>query len=263
MYPRATVDRALRLHARGLDDADVARACGVSVQAVRHWHTGRRRSPAAGRDRTAYCPRCGSGTLDTAAYAHLLGLYLGDGHIAASRRGVYYLAVFCDDRYPGLIEECARTMTAVLPCSAHRVRRTGCTAVRSASKHWPCLFPQHGPGPKHTRPIRLDPWQREAVDAHPGAFARGLLHSDGCRVVNRVRRRVGGAWRYYAYPRYFFASASPDIAGLLCAALDRLGVAWTRRVQQRRHDRWADAHIVSVARRDDVARLDLHVGPKR
>ncbi|MFI9836970.1 helix-turn-helix domain-containing protein [Nonomuraea sp. NPDC051941] len=52
----------------------------------------------------------------------------------------------------------------------------------------PHLFPQHGPGKKHERPIVLEPWQREIVSAHPGRFVRGLIHSDGWRGTNRVRR---------------------------------------------------------------------------
>ena len=31
--------------------------------------------------------------------------------------------------------------------------------AKSTSKHWPCLFPQHGPGRKHTRKIELEQWQ--------------------------------------------------------------------------------------------------------
>jgi hypothetical protein len=31
--------------------------------------------------------------------------------------------------------------------------------VSSYWKHWPCLFPQHGPGRKHERRIALVPWQ--------------------------------------------------------------------------------------------------------
>ena len=33
-----------------------------------------------------------------------------------------------------------------------------------AWQHWPCLFPQHGPGRKHERPIVLEHWQRVIVD---------------------------------------------------------------------------------------------------
>jgi hypothetical protein len=61
------------------------------------------------------------------------------------------------------------------------IQRQGCTEVNSYSRHWPCLFPQHGPGKKHTRLIELAQWQREIVERYPGDFARGLFHSDGYR----------------------------------------------------------------------------------
>jgi hypothetical protein len=35
--------------------------------------------------------------MDGAAYAYLLGLYLGDGHIARGARDVYALAITCSD----------------------------------------------------------------------------------------------------------------------------------------------------------------------
>src|SRR5579871_3601453 len=81
------------------------------------------------------------------------------------------------------------------------VQRAGMTEVKSYSKHWPCLFPQHGPGMKHTRKIELAAWQQVIVDRYPGDFARGLFHSDGCRGMNRVRRTLAGGDRWYEYPR--------------------------------------------------------------
>ena len=56
----------------------------------------------------------------------------------------------------------------------------------------PCLFPQHGPGRKHERPIGLAGWQQEIVAAYPWDFLRGLLHSDGARVNNWATRVVAG-----------------------------------------------------------------------
>ena len=44
-------------------------------------------------------------------------------------------------------------------------------------------FPQHGPGRKHLRSIVLADWQLELTHAHPGSLVRGLIDSDGCRVV--------------------------------------------------------------------------------
>ena len=64
------------------------------------------------------------------------------------------------------------------------VAAPGCVMAQSHWQHWPCLFPQHGPGRKHERPIVLDDWQREIVEDHPGPFLRGLFHSDGCRAKN-------------------------------------------------------------------------------
>jgi len=100
--------------------------------------------------------------------------------------------------------------------------------------------------------IELEPWQEEIVAKHPGDFARGLFHSDGCRAMNRVRRPLKDGDRWYEYPRYLFVNHSSDIHRLCGEALDRLGVAW----------RFSKPTTISVARREAVARLDEFVGPK-
>jgi hypothetical protein len=124
--------------------------------------------------------------------------------------------------------------------------------VKSYSKHWPCLFPQHGPGRKHLRKIELEQWQSVIVRKYPSEFARGLFHSDGWRGVNRVRRRLAGGDRRYEYPRYMFCNESADILRLCGEILDLLGVAW----------RYSRRNVISVARREAVARLDEFVRPK-
>jgi hypothetical protein len=196
------------------------------------------------------CFRCRDSPVppdDPSAYAYLLGLYLGDGHLVTSAR-VPVLRIACANAWPHLIDECAAAMLAVLARSVQRVPMTGHVSVQSYGKHWPCLLPQHGPGKKHERPIVLAEWQRPIVAQHAGHFLRGLFHSDGCRIVNRVTVRG----RVYAYPRYLFANKSTDIIGLCQEALDLLGIAW----------RMNRPNSLSVARRDAVAALDRHVGPK-
>ncbi len=187
-----------------------------------------------------------------APYAYLLGLYLGDGCISSMHRGVYSLRIACCDAYPSLTNECEEAMHVVRPGAVFRVRSQGCTYVTALWKHWPCLFPQHGPGRKHQRPIILQPWQREIVERHPGQFLRGLFHSDGCRVENWTQKVVGGELKRYTYPRYFFTNHSHDVMGLCEWALKLLGVGWSR-------PSWKQ---LSVARKRDVAALDRHVGPK-
>lgn len=124
------------------------------------------------------------------------------------------------------------------------------------SKHLHCLFPQHGPGKKHRRPIILEPWQQAVVDAHPWDFIRGLIHSDGCRITNWTTRMVAGERKRYEYPRYFFSNKSDDIRKLFTDALDLVGVEWTTLA------RGSDPFNISIARKASVALMDTHVGPK-
>jgi hypothetical protein len=106
---------------------------------------------------------------DEAAYSHLTGLYLGDGHLAAHPR-TYRLVVTCDAGYPALIGACRRSVERTeLP---RRVRlepdsRSRCVRVVADSTRWPQAFPQHGPGRKHERRIELADWQRAVVDRFP------------------------------------------------------------------------------------------------
>jgi len=159
------------------------------------------------------------------------------------------LRIACADDYPGIAAEVDRALRSVSGNSVLRVPAVGCSEHCTYWMHWPCLFPQCGPGPKHTRPIVLADWQRELVERHPWELLRGLFHSDGCRSLNTVHR---GA-HTYRYPRYFFSNESRDIIGLFTGTLDALGVRW----------RMGRPNLVSVARRPDVAVLDAHLGPKR
>ena len=103
-------------------------------------------------------------------------------------RNVFKLRVACTERYPELVRQCELAMAQVLPNKVGRIKQTNerYWEVYSFSKHWPCLFPQHGPGRKHERRIELTRWQQELVDRDPRPLVRGLLHSDGCRVLNWV-----------------------------------------------------------------------------
>ncbi|RAY16468.1 helix-turn-helix domain-containing protein [Actinomadura craniellae] len=255
MYPQETVERALRLASQGVPDHENAYICGVSVSAIRKWRRGERRNPEHEDQRNkSTCPRCDSRELDAPRYAYLLGLYLGDGHIARTHRAdVYRLEIACCDDWPGLMDMTEQAISAVMPgLKVGRRRSTGCTNVGAYSKHWPCVLPQHGPGKKHARKIEIVPWQQPIVNEHRAELVRGLIHSDGCRVTNRVRRPCKDGDRWYEYPRYFFTNASDDIRQIFTDSLDELGIAWKR----------SNARNISVARKDAVARLDGFVGPK-
>jgi len=244
MRSREEVATVLELVRAGLNDCEIARRTGIPRGTVRCWRIGR--VPNFQRAR-ATCAVCAGNppALPQAPYTYLLGLYLGDGCLAAHPRGVYRLRISCANVYPELVRLCEWAVTKVLPVKVNRVARQRCFEVYSYSKHWIYLFPQHGPGRKHERKVELNGWQQELVDLDPRPLLRGLLHSDGCRVLNWVKGNP--------YPRYHFINVSPDIRAIFGRACDSLGVEW------RPHNRFS----LSVAQRDSVALLDAFVGPKR
>ena len=188
------------------------------------------------------------------SYVYLLGLYLGDGSISCSGRS-YQLRLSLDARYPEIVDSAAIAMAAVVPHGRVHVRfRRGAYVLESGWNQWPELFPQHAPGKKHARAIALAGWQRALVDEDPRPLLRGLIHSDGCRVVNRFSVDLpSGRRAEYAYPRYFFSNLSADIRALFCEYCIRLGVRWTQ----------SNDRNISVSHRRSVAILDGFIGEKR
>jgi hypothetical protein len=229
----------------GMNDCAIARLTGIPRPTVRDW----RCRPQVRTRIPAGSAACGVdhdfAALPAAPYSYLLGLYLGDGCISRIRR-VWRLRVVLDTKYPAIIDRCREAIDMLMPSQRARVMQLpkNCVEVSMYSKHWPCLFPQHGPGKKHLRPIRLEPWQQALVDQATEEFILGLIHSDGCRVVANDRGVMS--------IRYHFTNMSEDILGLFTAALDALDIPWTRSTKK----------VVSIYRKAATARLDEFVGPK-
>ena len=174
-----------------------------------------------------------------------VGIYLGDGCLTKAPKGVWRLRIFQDQRYVSLIRQCAGAILSSRSVEAGTVRRLGCVEIYSNWKHWLCLFPQHGPGPKHRRRFvcrtgssarpTLCRWTRCAVLSSPTAAARSTGSADrpwtGSRNTNTS------------------ATTSPmprRISGMFADACDLVGVE--HRVMTER--------VISVARRSSVEILD-------
>ncbi len=241
-----TRNEALRLVAAGVNDCEIARRLGVPRTTVRDWRKPRYEPK---RPSGARCPRCDNPSrrivLEPEAYAELLGLYLGDGHITKLVRS-QRLRLFLDAKYATIVNDSERLLRSTFP--ENRVGRIRAEEGRMAvlwtySSHLTCLFPQHGEGKKHERRILLEPWQQELVDAAPWAFLRGCIRSDGCVFINRTGR--------YEYLSYEFKNLSSDILDLAEATCRKVGL------RPRRY-----ARALRLYRREDVGLLVANVGLK-
>jgi hypothetical protein len=243
VYDQATVAQALALIRQGFSDREVARRMKVHHTTIGAWRLGRtpQRQPSP-------CHVCAgrSSSLPEPAYAYLLGLYLGDGCISATRRS-YKMRIVLDRSYPSIVSACTSALEALCPGKTAWIgpHGKGASAVVMYWNHWPCLFPQHGPGRKHERTIRLVPWQQAIIADNHRSLIRGLIHSDGCRVVATDRGVLS--------VRYHFSNLSEDIKRIYCDSLDAVGIHWTRPSDK----------DIAVYRKASVAIMDRFVGPKR
>jgi hypothetical protein len=140
--------------------------------------------------------------------------------LTPSQHAAYsYLLVSLHERQEGVIERVADAIRELRPGHSVGFRRRHVVVIVNAySNAWPILFPQHGAGRKHQRPIVLEPWQRSILEHHAAPFVRGCIESDGCR-----HRRI--------------------VSGRNCGLLSL-------------HPRRTNRVTVSLARRAAVAKLD-------
>ncbi len=257
MYTTKELAQVRQLRNLGYPKRRIASLLGMSRSTVRAWLAEEPKWVRGDTTRRGLrfdgpCPACGIRARASrfgGRYSYLLGMYLGDGYIATHKNGVHRLRISCCDAYPNIILECVDALTCVLgvPASTHDTGH-GVIEVSGYSNHWPCAFPQHGPGRKHEREIMLEAWQHRLAAANAEEFLRGLIHSDGCRSINRVH--VRGRW--YEYPRYSFSNMSREIHELFRWACDLKGVAWSE----------GGSKLTYVSRRESVAVLDQFIGPK-
>jgi Homeodomain-like domain-containing protein len=246
VHGSATRTEALDLIRLGLNDCAVSRRLGIPRSTIRKW----RRPRHVPKTTAMTCPRCWRGVrrpfaFTDADYAELLALYLGDGHIVRTGRSDRF-RLFLDSRYQRVIVDARELLERCFPgrpVGTIYAHGGTMTVLSLYCTHLACVFPQHGPGKKHERPIVLEPWQRHVVEHEPWPFLRGCIRSDGCVFVNRTGP--------YSYLSYDFKNRSADILGLFTDACDLVDVEYRR---------YADH--VRIYRRGSVALMLDHVGIK-
>lgn len=234
----------------GLTAKQASEELGVKYATLRHWWY--RKVPTKPRPIPPPTVMSAEEILQPEAYAYILGLYLGDGHIVQSkhRDHLFVLRIFQDANYVRLCHEAQDRLQDLFPhlrpsiyWPKHGSKRGNVAIISIYRKHLTVWFPQHGAGRKHKRLIVLEEWQREITHAHPLHFLRGLIHSDGCRYINWVNSRG----RRYEYPAYSFSNMSQDIHRLFQEHCDIVGVAYTT----------PSAKCTAVRNKPGVQMLDL------
>ena len=273
MRPESEFQAALDLVGKGLNGCEISRRLGIPRGTIRDWRhaaaknpghrtthaTGRRSSllPVSSTNPGGPCLRvCDAPAFalrDRSACFYLLGQYLGDGSLAEAGRGVYRLRISMTWDYPGILVETVDAISVVGGRETVGIYELeGCSEVFSNWKHWVCVFPQHGAGRKHERRIVLEPWQLPRSSEDHRELIRGPIHSDGCRFINPVKRKLANGWKRYEYVRYAFTNVSADIRTIFTDSLDALDIEW----------RQMNARSISIARSRSVDALEEFVGPK-
>jgi hypothetical protein len=181
--PVSDYNRAQGLIEVGVSDWRIALRTGIPRSTVRDWR--RRASPPgsrrAPRDVLNWRPP------EPAAYAYLLGLFLGDGCLIRRGGASPQLVLTLDARYPEIIGDAVSAIRKTVPgLNVPRAARAGCIALLASHPVWATAFPQGmARGRKHQRRIELTDWQRELTHDFPTSLLRRLIHSDGCRSINR------------------------------------------------------------------------------
>ena len=256
MHPPEVKQEALRLVAEGLNDCEIGRRLGIPRSTILEWRRPSYVARGSSPPHTS-CPRCWGPakpmTFTPADYSELLAVYLGDGSISTHPR-TQRLRVALDLKYPGIIADVRALLEQCFPYNnVDEVQSIGCVHVSLYSTHLSCIFPQHGPGMKHQRPIILERWQREHVETEPWPFIRGCIRTDGCAFINRTNVHREQPYEYLSYQ---FSNMSGDIVGLFVDACSAVGVFTRLNCDAR--GRWD----VRINRRASVELMVEHVGLK-
>lgn len=255
-------EQVLTLLEAGYNKNSIASLLGINWKQVDYWSKKRARVAelAYARDlKSRDFGHTGSTPVScTKTYAYLLGCYLGDGYVVSHGKYTWKLLVACDNRYPGIIEQVQQAIVTTLGNSVGTVhpKDSKSTNVFSYGKSIPMLFPQHGVGAKHNRPIVLEVWQQEIVKTHPVDFMRGLYHSDGSRYIHRQG--------YNEYVKFNFTNRSKNIIDLFCQACDDIGLKYTVNTRPFKNTRgevnmgWT----VTIGRKSDVEQCESLLGIK-
>lgn len=184
--------------------------------------------------------------IDRKVYAFILGVYLGDGYIVKThRQNVFKIRIFCDVKYKNILEEISESLEILFPNSKSLRRQhtsKNCIEIYLYSSHILKLFPQHGEGRKHQRPIVLEDWQKDIIDEYHIEFLKGLIYTDGSFYLSQNK-----------YECCNFTNKSKDIIELCSNAMRKLDI--NHKIRTRNSESLYYSYIIDIQSRKEMAKI--------
>ena len=243
----------MSLFKAGRGDSEIASLTGIPRSTISAWRHGRgvRYHHRLSTARASWRPP------DSRSYSYLLGVYLGDGCIVTTPAGAAWLVITLDVAYPGIVEETASAVKACFPATSVRryARSDGSVAALQVTPpRSPVCVPR-----SMARAASICDRSNSRIGSpaitrrFPRELLRGLIHSDGCRTVNRFKTRAAvrarGRVRLSALLLQQPVGRHPRV---FCESCERLGLRWTQ----------SNHRNISISHRTSVALLDEYMGPK-
>jgi hypothetical protein len=183
--------------------------------------------------------------IDRQSYAFILGVYLGDGCISKThRQNVFKIRIFCDAKYVNILNEITKSLEIIFPNSKTLKRNhtsVNCIEIYLYSSHILKLFPQHGLGRKHERPIVLEDWQREIIDEYNVEFLKGLIYTDGSFYYS-------GKYEYCN-----FTNKSMDIMNLCSESMKKLNI--NHKIREKNKDPKYYCYNIQIQSAKEMAKI--------
>lgn len=257
IYTKEDKDKVLKLFETGSNQSAISRETGVPRETLREWL---KPKDISKRIRNSYVPIINFDEyLNTEekrrAYSFLLAIYLCDGYVCKYKTlRAPSLRMFNDSRYPINIQEWANKAKIIFPNNSIKIfkkKSSNSCEILLYSKKILDLFPQHGPGKKHSRKLNFENWQMQIVKEYPEEFIRACIQSDGCIYHQKLKNGN------YSYKRYNFVNKSEDIMNLFAYALSVLGI-----IKEKTFNKSRNLFVVQNFSKEDTQILEKIISKK-